>query len=114
MSPGIILSATIAFCIATETARELCFKYAAMRDGRNFLLVPATWLGVAFWGVELLAWIVVLAETPLSVAFPLMALSYVTIAIAAAILFKEKLNHRRLLGIALIVGGVVCVGASGL
>lgn len=114
MSTGTMLLATIAFCIVTETGRELCFKHAAMRSDRTFLLVPMTWLGVAFWAVELVAWTVVLAEAPLSIAFPLMSLSYATIAICAAIFFKEKIDMRRLVGITLILGGVVCVGATGI
>lgn len=114
MSATAILLATIAFCIVTETGRELCFKYAATRSQRIFLLVPATWLGIAFWAVELLAWTVVLAKAPLSVAFPLMSLSYATIAVCAALFFKETIDMRRLAGIVLILGGVACVGATGL
>ncbi len=114
MSMSVMLLATITFCIVTETGRELCFKYAATRSNRLFLLVPATWLGIAFWAVELLAWTIVLAKAPLSVAFPLMSLSYATIAVSAAIFFKETVDLRRLAGIILILGGVACVGATGL
>ncbi|TWF47400.1 permease [Neorhizobium alkalisoli] len=114
MSSHALAFLTIAFCIATEAARELCFKYAATRPGRSFIAVPATWAGILFWGVELLAWTTVLAVLPLSIAFPLMALSYACIAIAAAFLFGEMVDTRRMLGIALVAGGVVCVGVSGL
>jgi undecaprenyl phosphate-alpha-L-ara4N flippase subunit ArnE len=50
----------------------------------------------------------------LSLAFPLMALSYAAIAFAGAAIFKETINLRHALGIVLVTLGVVCVGATGL
>ncbi len=113
MNTHVLAIGAIAFCIVTEAGRELCFKSAAMRHDRHFLLVPVTWVGIAFWAVELVAWAGVLARVPLSIAFPLMALSYVVIALGAAVIFKERIDRRRAIGIALITGGVLCVGAGG-
>jgi undecaprenyl phosphate-alpha-L-ara4N flippase subunit ArnE len=114
MTAHSIAMIAIAFCIVTEAGRELCFKYAAMRQDRHFLLLPVTWLGIGFWAVELVTWTAVLAWVPLSIAFPLMALSYVALALGAAALFKERIDRRRAIGIALITGGVLCIGAGGL
>ena len=117
MKEGLTLSmlALILFCILTETGREICFKTAAVsNDPRPVAMRPVVWAGLAFWLVELLAWSRVLASVDLSVAFPIMAMSYATITIAGAAVFKESINLRHALGVALVTTGVVCVGATGL
>ena len=108
--------ALIGFCVVAETARELCFKRAA-NGAANFLqavLDPVAWAGIVFWGVELLAWMAVLERVPLSIAFPLMALSYVVTVLAAALFLKESVSLRHAAGASLITAGVMCVGATGL
>jgi len=108
--------ALILFCIAAEMAREVCFKHAASgaADFLHSLLKPATSAGILLWGVELLAWMVVLEHVPLSIAFPLTALSYVAMVFAGALFFKEPVNFRHAVGACLITAGVICVGATGL
>lgn len=106
--------ALILFCVVTEAGREVCFKFASAQDRRNPYLHPWTLIGVAFWSVELVAWTYVLAKVPLSIAFPLMASSYAVISIVSAFMFKEKIGLRHSLGVALVSGGVICVGVSGL
>jgi drug/metabolite transporter (DMT)-like permease len=106
--------ALIAFCVLAETVREICFKHAA-NDGAllEILAKPVTWVGIFFWAIELLGWAFVLQRVALSVAFPLMALSYVTIVIAGTVVFKEKINIRHAAGVLLITAGVVSVGVTG-
>lgn len=107
--------ALIAFCILAEAAREVCFKQAAHDETFTAALAkPITWLGILFWGVELIAWTIVLEHVALSVAFPLMALSYVAIVLAGAWIFKESVNLRHAAGALLITAGVACVGATGI
>ncbi|KAA1179482.1 EamA family transporter [Rhizobium tropici] len=105
----------ILFCILAETAREVCFKQTA---GEGTLLSalakPITWLGILFWAVELFAWTAVLERVPLTIAFPLMALSYVVIVLAGAVIFKENINLRHATGVFLVTAGVACVGVTGL
>jgi undecaprenyl phosphate-alpha-L-ara4N flippase subunit ArnE len=106
----------IGFCILAETAREVCFKQAA-NGAASFiqsLIKPAIWAGLVFWAVELLAWMAVLERVPLSIAFPLMALSYVVTVFAAALLLKEAVSFRHAAGASLITAGVMCVGVTGL
>ncbi len=106
--------AIIAFCVLAETGRELCFKHGAASALLETLQKPVIWLGIVFWAVELVMWTRVLEQVALSVAFPLMALSYAAIAFAGAVIFKETINLRHALGIVLVTAGVVCVGATGL
>lgn len=105
----------IGFCVLAEAAREVCFKHAA--DHTVFLLAllkPVAWLGIFFWGVELVAWTVVLEHVPLSIAFPLMALSYVAVVFAGCLVLKEPVNVRQAVGACLITVGVACIGVTGL
>ncbi|MDL2399646.1 EamA family transporter [Rhizobium mayense] len=107
--------ALILFCVLAETAREVCFKQAANENALlSALAKPVIWLGIVFWAVELLAWTAVLEHVPLSIAFPLMALSYVVIVLAGALIFKENINLRHATGVFLVTAGVACVGVTGL
>ncbi|RCS21650.1 permease [Phyllobacterium salinisoli] len=106
----------IVFCVITEIGREVCLKYAADRapDVMRLLFMPVTWLGTVFWATELFGWMVVLESVPLSIAFPLMALSYVAMVFAGAWFFGESVNFRHGVGVFLITAGVICVGITGL
>jgi drug/metabolite transporter (DMT)-like permease len=117
MSTGLTTSMAwlIGFCVFAEAAREVCFKQAANHAALlTAMMKPMTWLGVFFWGIELVAWTVVLEHVPLSIAFPLMALTYIAIVLAGALVLKEPVNMRQAVGACLITAGVACVGATGL
>jgi multidrug transporter EmrE-like cation transporter len=105
----------IGFCIVMETGREVCFKMTAtITTWQTTLLHPITWAGIGCWAIENLAWARVLASVPLSIAFPIMALSYVTIAMSGALIFKETINLQHAAGVALVTLGVICAGVTGL
>jgi len=117
VSPGLTTSMAwlIGFCVFAEAAHELCFKRAAPDTALGkALMKPLTWLGVFFWGIELVAWTLVLEQVPLSVAYPLMALAYIAIVLGGALVLKEQVNIRHAAGACLIAAGVACVGATGL
>jgi undecaprenyl phosphate-alpha-L-ara4N flippase subunit ArnE len=105
----------ILFCVLAETAREVCFKQSASEHTLlSAMAKPITWLGIVFWAVELFAWTAVLEQVPLTIAFPLMALSYVVIVFAGAVIFKENINLRHATGVFFVTAGVACVGVTGL
>ena len=105
--------ALILFCVATETAYEICFKHAA--DGTSLLQMlkkPLLWIGVFFWAVEMVAWIGVLEHVPLNIAFPLMSLVYVTTLAAGALILKENITLRHAAGALLITAGAAYIGVT--
>lgn len=110
----------LAFCVAAEIARELCFKSAAdgAQASSNYALGlarrPLLWLGLALWVSEAVSLVLVLETAPLSLAYPITNLPYAGIPIAGALLFRERLTGSQVAGAVLIAIGVVCVGASGL
>jgi undecaprenyl phosphate-alpha-L-ara4N flippase subunit ArnE len=109
----------LAFCIAAETIQQVSFKSASnihgrsQRSGPAIARQPLVWLGAAIWVVESIAWVRVLQRTPLSLAFPVMTLSYAIVPLAGVLLLQERMTPRQILGASLIFLGVVCVGMSG-
>ncbi|MBU4432976.1 MAG: permease [bacterium] len=110
----------LAFCITTEIGRELSFKAASDgADGKSAYLAalalqPVLWLGILFWFVEMIAWLLVLEHTPLGLAFPIMTLTYAGVPLAGTLILKERLAPLQIVGAALVAAGVTCVGLSGL
>lgn len=108
------MAGAIAFCVVAETGREICFKCGAAAELTTALKKPVIWLGLVLWSVELGMWTIVLGHVSLSTAFPLMASSYASIALAGALIFKEPINSHHAVGLALVTAGVICVGVTGL
>jgi len=111
--------ALLAFCIAAETLQQLSFKLGSARAEakasfvRGVALEPLIWIGALIWVVESIAWVLVLQRAPLSMAYPVMTLTYATVPLAGLLLLRERMSRRQLAGAALIFGGVVLVGMSG-
>jgi drug/metabolite transporter (DMT)-like permease len=122
MSPILVpvALALLLFCITAETVQQLSFKSGADRAAagtnllRSVLTQPLIWLGVALWVIESIAWIRVLERVPLSMAYPIMTLSYATVPLAGVLALRERMSRRQLAGAALIFAGVVCIALSGL
>jgi len=109
----------LAFCITAETVQQIGFKLGSARAEaapgfvRGVLAQPLIWMGVALWVVESIAWVMVLQRAPLSMAYPVMTLTYATVPLAGLLLLREKMTSRQALGAFLIFSGVLLVGVSG-
>lgn len=68
--------------------------------------IPQILLGLVFFGSSFLLSLKVLTKSDLSWAYPLTSISYVIVAIAAAIFFDEAITMNKMLGIGAIVLGV--------
>lgn len=105
------------FCVLTDIARELNFKAATMTADRGSYVVsllaqPFLWLGILFWAIELVAWLLVLERARLAIAFPIMALTYAGTPIAAGWVLREHLTRGQKLGAGLVAVGVAIVSLS--
>lgn len=105
--------------LGADTLTQLAFKLAAevVGDapiGLAFLKIAAgsgtVWTAAALYFLTYILWMLVLQRTPLSRAFPLTALSYVTVPAAAWLVFGETIGLTPLAGIALILAGVCLIG----
>lgn len=79
-------------------AAGLAWLAAALRS-------PWVLAGVLGYVGSFFAWMQILRRLDLSVAFPMTAMSYVTVLLAAHGLLGETVDARRWLGVACIVGG---------
>lgn len=118
---------TLVLAVSLATAGQLLLK-AGMSDigevagiGAGDLLglvgsVVTSWkalLGLACFGASSLFWLVVLSRVPLSTAYPFVALSYLIILGFSTIVLHERPPLLTWGGAALIMTGIVMIGAGG-
>lgn len=68
---------------------------------------PTVWLGLGIYGLGTLCWMAAVAQTELSLLYPLTSLNYVLVAFLSWMLFAESISWRRGIGIAVIALGMV-------
>jgi len=66
--------------------------------------------GILSLGIGMLVWLAVLRRVPLGVAYPMLSLNYVLVALASRMWFREQISRRTWAGIACIMLGVVLIG----
>lgn len=74
---------------------------------------PLLFTGYALYGLNTVMLAVALRDSELSLLYPVIALTYVWVAILSVLLFHEILNPFKIIGIATIVVGVGILGRGG-
>lgn len=74
--------------------------------------VYQVWLGLLFYGLSALVWLVVLSRVDLSLAYPMVGFSYVLVLLISAILLKEHVGYLRWLGAFIICFGVFLISRT--
>ena len=94
-------------------AGQLCQKQAVSRPAAPASGHLLRWLAasVLLLGLAMLVWLRVLQTTPIGLAYPMMSLNFILVAIAARWLWQEPVSLRHALGIVLIVAGVALMGS---
>ncbi|MFK8182949.1 MAG: EamA-like transporter family protein [Phormidesmis sp.] len=72
-------------------------------------MIPELIAGLAAYGLSAVAYILLLTRVKLSVAAPSTALIYIFSVLIGIVVFKEPISSLRLVGLALIAGGVILV-----
>jgi drug/metabolite transporter (DMT)-like permease len=67
--------------------------------------------GFAAYGIGAVLWLKVLSRVDLSLAYPLVSLAFVMVAVLSWLVLGERLSAGRIMGIGLIVIGVALIGA---
>ena len=105
------------FSVALICVGQVLFKVVGIRlqQGGHWMdlrigLIAGIALGI--YAFATLLWIHVLRTTPLSKAYPYMALSFVVVPIASVLIFSEQVRPQYLIGSTLIVLGVVVTHLS--
>lgn len=109
---GLILAITL------DTAVQLCWKAAEPRHASPGGVIIATILSPWFAGVvvmmicQLFNWMMVLSLADVSLAQPITALVYVTVAVMSFFLWHETLTLSQMLGVGSILIGVALVSRT--
>ena len=104
--PGIVL---VLLCSVIEGVAQVCLKRSALAA-----LGKSAWiaLGLAFFAAEALLYTAALQTLEVSVAYPLGALSFISVALFSHWLLKESIDRRRWLGLTLILVGCAIVATQ--
>lgn len=73
---------------------------------------PQVLMGLGLFGLSAVTWLIVLSRVPLSFAYPFAGLVYVLTTVFARFVLKEPVPSLRWFGIALIIIGIITVGAT--
>lgn len=101
----LILLVSILTCASQILQKQTATSNSAMQRIK-WLMVSLLLLGLA-----MVFWLAVLRQTPVSVAYPLLSLNYLIMALVSRRLWKEKMTAQQWQGLALIMLGITCIGA---
>ncbi|MGH2806441.1 MAG: EamA family transporter [Actinomycetota bacterium] len=73
---------------------------------------PKLWIGLFLFGISAVFWLVVLSRVRLSVAYPLVGISYIIIVALARFMLHEHVPVLRWVGVVIIALGIVVIGLS--
>lgn len=101
--------ASLGAAICISVAGQLLLKAGATggHDVVSQFLRWQTIVGLAFYGAAALFYILAIRRLPISVAMPMVAMSYALIAVIGHLVWHEPLTTLHVAGIALIASGVV-------
>ena len=92
---------------------QFLFKFAAMKINtsnlQSFIISTIniyTIVGFMFFCLSAFLWLFILKTTPLSIAYPFMALGFLIVPIGSYLFFNETLSIDYLIGVCLIVTGI--------
>ncbi|MBW1253972.1 4-amino-4-deoxy-L-arabinose-phosphoundecaprenol flippase subunit ArnE [Pantoea allii] len=91
-------------------AGQLCQKQAARQTNRAKL---TGWLiaSLAMLGLGMIVWLLVLQRLPVSLAYPMLSINFILVALAARFIWHEKMTRWQWAGTVLIVAGVAIIGS---
>lgn len=112
--------------VGFATAGQLTLKHAMTRIGRigqsefadagdtvlKMAKEPLLWTGLTLFGISALFWLIVLSQVPLSVAYPVVGLSYVVIVAFSKLILHENVPLLRWIGVIVVAIGIALVGWS--
>ena len=100
----------IAFALLLSAGQVLFKQAAVVGIGKPFHLALFNgWMAAALvlYAIATGLWVWILRTTPLSIAYPFVALGFILVPLAAHYLFAEPLETRYAIGATLIVAGLL-------
>lgn len=104
-----------------EAAGQISFKKGATTNreatgaGYYLKLLKNHWVlvGLVSYGVEMVIWVFLLSNIPLSIAFPLSGFQQLIIILFSVFILKEKINNLEWLGAGFIALGISIIVKTG-
>lgn len=122
MEPKFPVLAVVVLLVAISLGivAQLVLKYGLKQLGPKpkpvvvlkSIVTPYVFTGFALYFLSSLLYLQALSRLELSYAYPMIALSYVGVAVGAYFVFGEKLSALRIAGLAVIILGVLMVALS--
>lgn len=100
---ALMLASALLTCVG-----QLCWKLSAREDSVLFLLA-----GFALYGCGALLMMAAMRFGELSVLHPMLSAGYILSVVLGALVLGEGITAGKLLGIAVITAGLVCLSTSG-
>ncbi len=107
--------------ILCDVSGQICFKFGADRlpgdasllgKARAVAESPPLLAGLCIYAVEVVVWLKILSEAPLTVAFPIASLNFLGVTLASAAILREKVGRRQWLGAVVVTIGVAIVAGT--
>lgn len=122
---NIVIFLIILLAVALNTTAQLAMKIGMGKIGvfaftwENFIpialkIIVSPWLvlGMTIYVISCAIWLMVLSRAPVSIAYPMSSLGYITSTIAAYYLLNENIPALRIIGIIVILFGVYLVAKN--
>ena len=108
--------------VTFSAVAQIAFKFGVSSDlGQDAqtlfgtllrMLSPGILVGLLLYGIGAFLWLLALGRVELSQAYPFVGFGFVLTTLAGWYLFDDQISPQRLVGIALVIGGIVLVGKS--
>lgn len=123
---AVILAVLLITSVSLAVAGQLTLKSAMEKVGRigtaevsaplatikKVAGEPLLWVGLFLFGVSAVFWLVVLSHVPLSVAYPVVGLSYILIVGFSRFALHESVPLLRWMGVLVVALGIGIIGLS--
>ena len=100
----------VLFSVALNAAGQLLFKAARIAQPHasvmQLFLQPDVWFGLLIYGLSSISWLWVLARAQLSLAYPILSLTFPIVLGLSVLFFAEAIAPLRWVGVGVIVVGV--------
>lgn len=73
---------------------------------------PPILVGLAFYGTSAFLWLIAISKLPLSVAYPMVAITYVVVPVFSIVFLGERLVPGRIGAMGIIVLGILLLARS--
>lgn len=110
---GLYIATTTSALIVLKLGTSIALPVSYIDHKIQFHINTYTVLGIVLYGVSFLTYIYLISKFDLGYIIPLAAaFVYIAIFIASYLIFKETFTAGKIVGIALIIGGIVFINLS--